>query len=659
MRQEFRPDIEGLRALAIIPILVFHLRNQACPGGYAGVDIFFVISGFLITRMILGQGASFSFGSFYLRRLFRIFPALIVMLIATMIAGWKLLGPTEYVLLAWSALSAAVGISNLFFLATIDYFNASSSSHPLLHTWSLGVEEQVYLLWPLLLIFARRSSKLPACILSLSVLSLVAGVSLQAAYPEAVFYAMPFRFFEFGLGAGLVVVESALSRMPPMLHRLAGALAAGLLGFSLIFLDSHTPWPSLWTLAPAIATALFIVAGADDLWRRLLSLSPLRALGRISYSLYLVHWPLISLYRSHSISDEGAMEMLVLGGLSIALGAALYVLVEKPLRIRGASDEAGIPTRWQFGATSVPLPSRAVILLSASCALGIGIAATLGARGFPSRLDRARIQLLDRGLTFAGDVCDQRHARCTFGAPAASRVIYVIGDSHALNLVHGLDGLFREIGVRGVALYDHGCLFAFGTKRFLNGVADEKCRRNIEQAYGLLASTRDPVILANDLAGYRHEIGPSSASAPLRHDEAEYFAWLRQRLIEGLSILKPDARTVVVMKQTYMTGVDLPKCLTQPSSGTMSATQRCAPLSRSRVREIYNRADSMIDEIAAHFPAIHVIDPKLLFCETEACATQAADGRLYFRDTAHLTNEGSDYVVGKARDQLLSALLRK
>src|SRR5262249_23754952 len=148
MKHEFRADIEGLRAVAVLPILLFHLDDTLCPGGFLGVDIFFVISGFLITRMILAQGEAFTFRIFYRRRFFRLFPPLILALIAPRAAGRTLLGPDEYVRLAQSAIAATFGLSNFYFVAAVDYFNASSQSHPLLHTWSLGLEEQFYLVWP-------------------------------------------------------------------------------------------------------------------------------------------------------------------------------------------------------------------------------------------------------------------------------------------------------------------------------------------------------------------------------------------------------------------------------------------------------------------------------------------------------------------------------
>jgi hypothetical protein len=272
-----------------------------------------------------------------------------------------------------------------------------------------------------------------------------------------------------------------------------------------------------------------------------------------------------------------------------------------------------------------------------------------------------RVQFVDKGLTFAGDLCSWKRSRCVFGDRVASRVVYVMGDSHALNLIHGLDGLFRDNGLRGIAFYDHGCLFAYATKRFLNGIADERCRQNVAQAYEYLAKAREPIILAGDYAGYRNEVGPSAAAAPLRQEEADYYEWLRQRLTASLIKLGGESRTVVVMKQAYTTGIDLAKCLAKPALtvGAMLPEQRCAPFPLVRVQQMYSRADRLIDEVIADFAAAVAVDPKLLFCGDGGCVTHDGRGGLYFRDPAHLTNAGSDFLIRQARPQLMQALTRQ
>lgn len=655
MSGRFRQDVEGLRAIAILPILAFHLDPKLCPGGFIGVDIFFVISGALISRMILDQGASFSFANFYMRRVLRLAPALLVTLLVTMLAGWRYLGPAEFTALARATFAAALGVSNFYFFLTFDYFQPAGTSQPLLHTWSLSLEEQVYLVWPLLLTFAARRGAVLWAIAGAGVASIVLVIAVQGAIPQAVFYLMPFRLFEFAIGAAVVLADPLIVMLSALARAVLGTIAVLVLGASFIFFDGSTPWPSMATVPPAVATAALLIAGPASVWGRLLALAPLRLMGRISYSVYLVHWPLVVFYRAHTITDASPLELLALFAVTIALGTALHVFVETPFRQTGANVTA-LPNWAQLLAFSpkVQLAGTFMLLL----ALATVAFATVATNGFPGRLDRARVQMLDKGLSYAGDVCDQRYARCTFGSKTADRVIYLVGDSHALNLVHGLDALLQEWNIRGVALYDHGCLFAYGSKRFIDGVSDQKCMQNVRRAYDFLAGTSDPVIIAGNYPGYQNAIGYADAQVPLRHDKNEYFAWVQDRMLEGLRLLKPETRTIIMVRQTYNSGISLPSCLSQPGVDASNADKKCPAMTRTQIREYNAQTDKMIGAIAQAIPSIEVWDPVDAFCQAERCTVFGPDGALYLRDSDHLTNEGSLFLLSHMREGLKAALDR-
>ena len=413
MVRTFRSDIEGLRALAVVPILVFHLKSSLCPGGFAGVDVFFVISGYLITRMILGDegngrtgtfsAGTFSFKTFYLRRFFRLFPALLTTLLGTLVAGWWVLGPSEYVSLARSALPSLFGVSNFYFLSAIDYFHASAIGHPLLHTWSLGVEEQFYLVWPaFILLLSRRGWALLMPAAALAVVSFVAILAVRQTNADVAFYMMPFRMFEFAAGAIILAVERRWNALPAAANTLAGAAGVALLAVTFSSFDEQTGWPGAAALVPVAATALMILGGARGVWSAVLRLWPLRFLGRISYSLYLVHWPVITLYRAWAVTEPGALELAGLGCASVVLGFALYRCVEVPFRQTKRSDIPG-----DKGSDDPPWMLSTRIKAQSLAASGALFAGLLGAititGGFPSRLDRTKVQFLDKGLTYAGE----------------------------------------------------------------------------------------------------------------------------------------------------------------------------------------------------------------------------------------------------------------
>ncbi|MDX2289019.1 MAG: acyltransferase family protein [Hyphomicrobiaceae bacterium] len=660
MSQSFRGDIEGLRAVAVLPILLFHLDERLCPGGFVGVDVFFVISGYLITGMILARGQSFSLREFYLRRFMRLFPALLVTLLCTLIAGWWVLAPQDYVALAQSGIAALLGASNLYFYATIDYFNAEGLYHPLLHTWSLGLEEQFYLVWPLALLAALRwRTPVWMMALTLAALSFLGQVVVYRTDPPMAFYMMPLRMFEFALGASLIDMDRHVRKLPPVVVSLVGMLGIAMLAACLILFDAQMPWPGAASLLPCLATALLILAGRQGLWNRVLGHGALRVPGRISYSVYLVHWPLISLYRSHAITPPDPIELAALFVATLLLGAALYYAVETRFRMTGDIRVASRDTPAASASSQTGIKRRHLALVaSTTIAFVAGCGAVLATSGFPARLDRAKVQHADTELTFAGDLCSIKRDRCVFGDRSSNRTVYLVGDSHALNLVHGLDALWRTRGVRGIALYDHGCLFLHGTSTFVNGAPDATCRQRVAHAFDHLAGSRDPVILVNSIATYRNLVADAHATAPRRDSEDAYYAWLRERFRKSLEHLNADGRTVLVLKQSYSTGIDLARCRAAAAlAGDGSQRRRsCEPLPLARVQQMYARVDQMIDEVVAGFASASVLDPKPLFCDATTCQVQDSSG-LYFRDQTHLTNAGSRFLIQRAEGILTGTLL--
>ncbi len=655
MRQEFREDVEGLRALAVAPILLFHLNPSWCPGGFAGVDVFFVISGYLITQLILSDGAGFSWRKFYVRRFFRLFPALLVTLIGTVAAGYWLLDPAQYVETAKTALASALGVSNFYFLGVIDYFNSSSLEHPLLHTWSLGLEEQFYVVWPALLWLVRKAAvRLQTLALLVGAMSLALVAAVHPLDPQATFYMMPFRMFEFAIGAAVIAARQKSDGAPAWLVEPASWGAVAAIAISLFAFDGQTAWPGPSTLVPVLATATLLLFGDRCSAGAILRLRPVRYLGRISYSLYLVHWPLIVLYRMHAIVEPELPMLLVLGMGSLALGSILHHGVEKPFRLAPSASRDGDGTR-----VAERLSARHAVpaLISGAIALLLGCASVLAHSGYPARLDRHRVQFVDKGLTYAGDLCSSKRFACVFGDRSSPKTVYLVGDSHALNLLHGLDSLLASRGLKGVALYDHGCLFAEGTVTYVGGAIDAKCAKNVAQAYDYLAGRSEPVIIAMNYPAYAATA--ADAPGPLRsRSEAEYLAWLRERLGAGISRLGPDRRPVIIVKQNYDTGINLPRCLSRPGVSSEQAERECVPRRRDSAFQRTERVDRMIDALVQGLPGAVAIDPKRGFCSEDECRTRDAD-RLFFRDTDHLTNEGSLFLVDRLKDEFLAALEKR
>lgn len=312
------PELDGLRALAITAVLVFHLRPEWLPGGFLGVDIFFVISGFLITRLIVADHAAgqFSFRGFYMRRARRLLPAFFVTLLLTWIAGWQVLFPSELKAFASTSMAAVLSLSNYQLARSADYFSPEAASNPLLHTWSLAVEEQFYLLYPLPLVLCLHCQKR-----SRGLIIAVAAILMVVSgwYGSQSFYGLEGRAWELAVGC-------LIAALPLRTGRLSAWLGVALCAASLSMIK-------LPVLAVA-GTALLIASrsgGPGTMLHSMFVLAPIRYLGRMSYSLYLVHWPLIVLYRAWTGHWKTADQVLCVTA-SIIIAAALHHGVENPIR---------------------------------------------------------------------------------------------------------------------------------------------------------------------------------------------------------------------------------------------------------------------------------------------------------------------------------------
>ncbi|MGB3456185.1 MAG: acyltransferase family protein [Litorimonas sp.] len=333
----YRAEIDGLRAVAVLLVLAFHLSLPGVTGGFVGVDVFFVISGFLITGIILEQGQDFSLRRFYLRRARRLFPALFATVAATVLAAWFIFERADLVGMLRSALLALASLSNFGFWLEAGYWDVDSKLKPLLHTWSLGVEEQFYLLWPLLLM-AGLALKLNrhaafAGMAAIAVLGLLAAEWALDHHVAAAFYLMPFRITEFALG-GLTAVGLRSYRfgLPVWARQFLFFAGLGAILSAALLFDPTTRFPGLSSWLPCLGTVAVILAARVPVTSAILTNGAARLIGKMSYSLYLVHWPLIVFMEYRFGPDLTPVQTAGVAAASFGLAYALYRWVETPLR---------------------------------------------------------------------------------------------------------------------------------------------------------------------------------------------------------------------------------------------------------------------------------------------------------------------------------------
>ncbi len=445
-RTRYRPDIDGLRALAVLPVVAFHAGLHAVRGGFVGVDVFFVISGFLITQQMFAEitDGRFSILSFYERRIRRILPALVAVLAATFVLGLIYCLPSEMTDLSKSLIAAALSVSNVFFYFGSGYFDSPAGAKPLLHTWSLAVEEQFYLFWPLFLILAHRFVGRRVLILTaiLSGASFVASLVGTSQFPIATFY-LPFtRIWELAAGGML-----SLNAVPVVLGKITRNIlsAAGLvliLG-SVLLTDSNLPFPGILALPPCAGAVFIILAGRDGptFVGRLLSLRPITFIGAISYSLYLWHWPVVVFQKNYAflssgLSDRNSKILIVV--VSIFIAIVSWKFIEEPFR-RG-------PHR----------PGRRMLLTFAASgtllAIVLGIAGW-AAQGFPARYSKRELEVAaflsyDATEIYRVGTCfitqpqaNPRFADDCLSLSGSRKNYLLLGDSHAAELWYGLHAL--------------------------------------------------------------------------------------------------------------------------------------------------------------------------------------------------------------------------
>jgi peptidoglycan/LPS O-acetylase OafA/YrhL len=337
---KYRPDIDGLRAVAVLSVVAFHAFPGKLSGGFIGVDIFFVISGFLISTILfenLEQG-TFTFAEFYRRRVRRIFPALILVLVTTMAAGWIVLFNDEFQQLSRHVAAGAAFVSNFALWQESGYFDTDATHKPLLHLWALGVEEQFYIVWPLLIYIGwRLRTNVLALTLVVAGASFAFNIAWRHVDPVGLFYSPLTRFWELFAGAILAYLtlkKSALVRLYDLWSHLASVVGTILIVGACVLLATGRPFPGWWALLPITGSMLLIAAGPDAVVNRTILRNPVVVwIGLISYPLYLWHWPLLSYL--HILCEPTPTKKLFAVAAAIALAFLTYTLIEKRIRAAG------------------------------------------------------------------------------------------------------------------------------------------------------------------------------------------------------------------------------------------------------------------------------------------------------------------------------------
>ena len=641
----YRSDITGLRALAVLIVVLFHLNLSWLPGGFIGVDVFFVLSGFLLTDLITRrmEAGQFSFVDFYKRRIRRLFPALLVTVLISSLTALLILPPTFLIDFAWSAITSLLSASNFLFWSSSGYFDAGAHTKPLLHTWSLSVEEQFYLFWPLLLFLSLklfRDRKAVIAVLGLAFLaSLIAAELVVRISPDSAFFLLPFRVFEFSAG-GLVCFLPKVSRKS-LLHALSiSGITA--IGVSAVLFTEATPVPGLAALLPVLGTCAVLVAGQTSFGGRLLSLPGLEYTGQISYSLYLTHWPIITLYGLSSASGASfsVLEQATLFCVSFISAALLHALVERPFRL--GSHKPVLARK------AGPAPVFCVFALSIAftCA---PLAYIISDGGLPQRYkDRRDIEALLQSV----HPDNPRPPRTKRPSQTSPRIV-LMGDSHAGVAASAFRTFAEEHNFRTGAMLLAGCAPLIDTYTL---PAEDDCVTRVSEDLLELPEDTNLVILQarwrlytspttwpdnSNLQMHRSlSDAPRGAVDPDPETSRANFIKGLERTVQHFHRMGAE---ILFVGQAPPIGVDPEICISRLSTA-LEVQAMCNEKTYAQASDEAQWATLAAENIEG----LHVYDPFDTFCPRtgEACRLMA-DGKILYQDDNHLNRTGVDYLFDK------------
>lgn len=654
---KYRADIDGLRAIAVLPVIFFHAGFHFFSGGFVGVDVFFVISGYLITGILLREQSEgrFSIVEFYERRARRILPALFLVMAATVAFSWFWLLPSDFKSLSHSIVATVLYSSNFLFWQTAGYFDTAAELKPLLHTWSLAVEEQFYFIFPLILAALWRYCRdhIALVIFCLFLISLATAELTVKSNPNAAFYLLHTRGWELLAGALCAVISSKRdlgSVLGQTCSNIFAALGAALLSFSIFFFSSKHPFPSIYTLVPVVGTVLIILfASNGTVVGRFLQFPPLVHIGLISYSAYLWHQPLLALARHMHLGEPSEFTMLALCVVTLFLAHLTWKFIETPFR-----DRSRISKRSIFLYSGV---ASAIFLV-------IGVVGHL-TNGLPQRFDPLTVKLQQDGVTAFHkqlEPCISRFrsdprvaSACKIGDTTAKPLFAVVGDSHAGALVQEIDRAASVAGLGGRNLTFKGCPPLLNTKLAAPEIDDFHCESLRADFFHQLKSGDEvpPILIVHarwtqlmERTRFNNGEGGIESGSPwvwlLPQESEAYRTSMEQEISRSIHAMLASGRTVILIYPVPEMGWQVPSQLAKANLLTPPLKPDSASTSHSLYLARAKHAISALDSIGEHSRLIR-IRPADIFCNTVVsgrCIAHMDSTPLYFDDD-HLSNHGA------------------
>ena len=647
MTPNYRPDIDGLRAVAVLSVIFFHSGIPLFSGGYVGVDIFFIISGYLITTIIVREIANnnFSISKFYERRFRRILPALTVVIVTTLSIGLLLLTPDGVISLGKSAIATTLFSSNILFYFESGYFDSAADMKPLLHTWSLAVEEQYYIFFPLLLIFIAKvdTKHYLKWFLILGILSLAACLILTKLYPSIAFYWIPTRAWELFIGSilALHVIPTPNKRILREIYSLVGIT---MIMYSVFQYSSETSFPGIAAILPTVGTALIILAGTGgpSLVSIGLSLRPVVFIGLISYSLYLWHWPIIVYTKTFAIKELTEPMVIMMLALTFVLSILSWKYVESPFRRKSLlSNRKAI-----FNTSSIV----------SACLIICGLSFITN-DGYPNRLENdTALNTGKKDLKWnhwascEGVVYKIQNNQdlCDIGIKTGRASFILWGDSHARALASGINLSAKDIGLKGKIATQSACPPLLSIERPNRSSCNDFNQTVLEvistspEIETVILAARWP--LSAKGTRYKQESGSPVQLIDIASSNSNNLPNVRlfeiglKRTIEELHHL---GKKVVLVNSVPEVGYDVPSAhlialmTKRETNNIIGPTAEEYKKRTEEVTVIFNKFKNKV--------STKMVNPETYLCNTSHCSVAIGSTPLY-RDDDHLSTYGSEYI---------------
>jgi peptidoglycan/LPS O-acetylase OafA/YrhL len=661
----YRPDIDGLRAIAVLSVVFFHAFPDQVPGGFIGVDIFFVISGYLISSIIFKSLATgdFSFADFYVRRVKRIFPALLLVIAVCMFIGWHSLFPDEYAALAKHSAAGIGFISNFVFWQESGYFDVEAETKPLLHLWSLGVEEQFYIFFPLLIcVLWRIKRAVPFTLFVLFCISLVLSISMSQQHPAFSYFLPMTRIWELLAGSILAWFLSktelgGLRERKEITSLLATVGLAGMI-FGLFFIDKSKAFPGYLALLPVAGATLIILSGPSA-WinNNLLSTRVLVWVGLISFPLYLWHWPILSLLRVLYADQITNLVLVAAILLAVGLSWATYRLIERPIRVMTGKRAI----------TSLTVIATTLLAISLNFHARDGIVSRM--KNAQSEQDLVALSWPDRLKNDEGChslLTFELKGNCLIEDKSRQPNAVIIGDSHANHFFWGLSSSLAKQDINLLQLSKGGCVSLLGLEIEKYSGEVLGCLNNSQKIFEYVLKNKsiELVFLASRwptaVTGKQFQDLGRTDSAPRDYpvlisegvrEKLDRGAVVQRALHNTLEQLQKAGKKVVVLDSVPELRFKARDCVEWVPNAFVKRTRNpdChVPRVELDARVATYRP--YLDKPISYFPHTILIDPRYAFCDAQYCYGRRGS-RLMYRDDDHLSVDGSNaagsYIAGR------------